>query len=73
VPRDLRVAGFDDAKYATLVAVPLTTVHQPCDEIASLAFDAMLRRLANPLAPPCSFMASPRLVVRESCGTYLPR
>ncbi|MDR2676160.1 MAG: GntR family transcriptional regulator [Opitutaceae bacterium] len=73
VPRDLRVAGFDDAKYATLVAVPLTTVHQPCDEIAALAFDAMLRRLANPLAPPCAFLATPRLVVRESCGTYLPR
>lgn len=73
VPRDLRVAGFDDAKYATLVAVPLTTVHQPCEEIASLAFDAMLRRLANPLAPSCAFLASPRLVVRESCGTYLPR
>lgn len=73
VPRDLRVAGFDDAKYATLVAVPLTTIHQPCDEIAALAFDAMLRRLANPLAPPCAFLATPRLVVRESCGTYLPR
>ncbi len=73
VPHDLRVAGFDDAKYATLVAVPLTTIHQPCDEIAALAFDAMLRRLAGPLAPPCAFLATPRLVVRESCGTYLPR
>jgi LacI family transcriptional regulator len=73
VPLDLRVAGFDDAKYATLVAVPLTTVHQPCDEIASLAFTAMLRRLADPLAAPCALMATPRLVVRESCGTYLPR
>lgn len=73
VPHDVRVVGFDDVKYATLVAVPLTTVHQPCDEIAALAFDAMLRRLEHPLAPACSFLATPRLVVRESCGTYLPR
>ncbi|MDR2674380.1 MAG: GntR family transcriptional regulator [Opitutaceae bacterium] len=73
VPRDMRVAGFDNAKYATLVAVPLTTIHQPCDEIASLAFDAMMRRLANPLAPAGIFHAVPRLIVRESCGTYLPR
>ena len=73
VPHDVRVVGFDDVKYATLLAVPLTTVHQPCDEIAALAFDAMLRRLEHPLAPPCSFLATPRLVVRESCGTYLPR
>jgi LacI family transcriptional regulator len=73
VPHDMRVVGFDNAKYATLVAVPLTTIHQPCDEIASLAFDAMMRRLANPLAPAGVFHAVPRLIVRESCGTYLPR
>ncbi|MDR1279353.1 MAG: GntR family transcriptional regulator [Opitutaceae bacterium] len=73
VPHDLRVTGFDDVRYATLMAVPLTTVHQPCDEIAAVAFDAMLRRLADPLAPVCNFLVAPRLVVRESCGTYLPR
>ncbi|AWI10010.1 GntR family transcriptional regulator [Ereboglobus luteus] len=73
VPGDLRVAGFDDAKYATLVAVPLTTIHQPGDEVAALAFEAMMRRINNPLAPSCAFLATPRLVVRESCGTYLPR
>lgn len=70
VPKDIRLAGFDDVKYATLIAVPLTTIHQPCDEIATLAFDAMTRRIANPLLPPSSFVASSRLVVRESCGTY---
>lgn len=70
VPQDIRLAAFDDAKYATLIAVPLTTIHQPCDEIATLAFEAMLRRMANPLAPPCTSLAAPRLVVRESCGAY---
>lgn len=71
IPHDIRLAGFDNVSYATLVGVPLTTIHQPCDEIATLAFEAMLRRMNNPLTPACSFIATPRLVVRESCGAYL--
>ncbi|MEA2630692.1 MAG: hypothetical protein QOE66_911 [Chloroflexota bacterium] len=73
VPRELRVVGFDDAKYAPLLSVPLTTMHQPCREIAVAAFRAMLDRIADPLLPPRSLVLSPRLVVRESCGAYLPR
>jgi LacI family transcriptional regulator len=73
VPRDVRVAGFDDVKYATLLSVPLTTMHQPCREIAVTAFRALLDRIADPTLPPRSFVVSARLVVRESCGAYLPR
>jgi LacI family transcriptional regulator len=73
VPRDVRVVGFDDVKYATLLSVPLTTMHQPCREIAVAAFRAMLDRIADPALPPRSFVVSARLVVRESCGAYLPR
>jgi LacI family transcriptional regulator len=73
VPRDLRVVGFDDVRYATWLPVPLTTVHQPCREIAAIAFRAMLERVADPAIPPRSLVLTPRLVVRESCGAYLPR
>jgi DNA-binding LacI/PurR family transcriptional regulator len=73
VPRDVRVVGFDDVKYATLLSVPLTTIHQPCREIAVAAFRAMLERMADPTLPPRGITLSPRLVVRESCGAYLPR
>lgn len=73
VPRDVRVVGFDDAKYATLVAPPLTTVHQPCREIAITAYRAMLDRISEPTLPARSLLLAPRLVVRESCGAYLPR
>jgi LacI family transcriptional regulator len=73
VPRDVRVVGFDDVRYATLLSVPLTTVHQPCREIAVTAFRAMLERMADPALPPRSLVLPPRLVVRESCGAYLPR
>jgi DNA-binding LacI/PurR family transcriptional regulator len=70
-PRDLRVAGFDDVRFATLLAVPLTTIHQPCREIALTAFNAMRERLADSTLPARSLLLTPRLVVRESCGTYL--
>ena len=71
VPRDARVVGFDDAKYATLVSPPLTTIHQPCRDIAVIAFRAMLERIAEPTLPARSLALTPRLVVRESCGAYL--
>jgi LacI family transcriptional regulator len=73
VPHDVRVVGFDDAKYATLVSVPLTTIQQPCRDIARIAFRAMLDRIAEPTLPPHTLMLNPHLVVRESCGAYLPR
>jgi LacI family transcriptional regulator len=72
-PKDFRVVGFDDVKYATLVSPPLTTVHQPCRDIAVIAFRTMLERLIEPSLPARSIYLTPHLVVRESCGAYLPR
>jgi len=71
VPRGLRVVGFDDVHYATLVSPPLTTMHQPCREIATLAFKSMLSRIADPTITPRTITLTPNLVVRESCGAYL--
>lgn len=73
VPQDFRIVGFDDVKYATLVSVPLTTIHQPCRDIATIAFRTMLERVAEPTLPARSIWLMPRLVIRESCGAYLPR
>jgi DNA-binding LacI/PurR family transcriptional regulator len=69
----IRVVGFDDVKYATLLSLPLTTIHQPCRDIAVTAFRAMLERIADPTIPARSLLLPPRLIVRESCGAYLPR
>ena len=71
VPRSLRVVGFDDVHYATLVSPPLTTMHQPCREIATMAFKSMLSRIADPTLPTRTILLTPQLVVRESCGAYL--
>lgn len=69
VPKDVRVAGFDDAKFATLISPALTTVRQPCIEIAVTAFHAMLERLADASLPPRQMIITPSLIVRESCGS----
>lgn len=73
VPRGVRVVGFDDARFATLVSPALTTIHQPCRDIASTAFRTMLERIREPSLPARTLVLAPRLVVRESCGAYLPR
>src|SRR5262249_53195967 len=48
VPDDVKIAGFDDVRYATLLSVPLTTVHQPCEDIGAAAVRAMVERIADP-------------------------
>lgn len=71
VPKDLRLVGFDNVRFANLLSVPLTTVEQPVRDIAITAFSALRERMTNPALPPRTLILTPRLVVRESCGAYL--
>jgi DNA-binding LacI/PurR family transcriptional regulator len=73
VPQDIRVVGFDDVKHASLVTPALTTIHQPCRDIAVIAFRCMMERIVDPTLPRRNLSLTPRLVVRESCGAYLGR
>lgn len=68
VPDRVRLVGIDDVKYASLLSVPLTTIHQPCDEIGKAAVAAMMERLRNPSLPARDILLNFRLVVRQSCG-----
>jgi DNA-binding LacI/PurR family transcriptional regulator len=69
VPDDARMAGIDDVKYASLLSVPLTTIHQPCADMGAVAISAMLDRLRNPNLPTRDILLNFRLVVRDSCGS----
>ncbi len=71
VPQDLRLVGFDDVRFASLLTIPLTTMEQPCRDIAITAFNALLERLKSPTIPPRTLILTPRIVVRETCGAYL--
>ena len=68
VPGRIRMAGIDDVKYATLLAVPLTTVHQPCNEIGATAIETMVQRLEHPRFPGREIALNFTLVVRRSSG-----
>ena len=69
VPEDVQVAGFDDVNYATISAPALTTAHQPCNELADLAFGMLMSRIDSPDAPPRETFLSAPLVVRESTAS----
>jgi DNA-binding LacI/PurR family transcriptional regulator len=68
VPEEVRMAGIDDVKYASLLSVPLTTIHQPCQGMGAVAISAMLERLRDPNLPARDILLNFHLVVRESCG-----
>ena len=68
VPARVKIVGFDDVKYASLVSVPLTTIHQPCDQLGAAAIQAMVQRIANPDMPARDILVDFRLVVRDSSG-----
>jgi GntR family transcriptional regulator, arabinose operon transcriptional repressor len=65
------IVGIDDVKYAGLLTVPLTTMHQNCAAIGVIAMATMLERLAHPELPTRDILLPTRLVVRRSCGAYL--
>lgn len=71
VPKALRIVGFDDVRFATLLPIQLTTMHQPCRDIAVAAMHVMDERISEPTLPPRAVLLTPRLIVRESCGAYL--
>ncbi len=71
IPEEIRVVGIDDVKYASLLPVPLTTMHQNCTAIGVIAMATMLERLEHPELPTRDVLLPTRLVVRRSCGAHL--
>jgi DNA-binding LacI/PurR family transcriptional regulator len=66
VPDDVCIVGVDDLKYASLLSVPLTTIHQPCAAIGAAAVDAMVRRIDSPTAPARDILVDFHFVIRRS-------
>ena len=65
-PKDVLVTGVNDVEISTLVSPTLTTVHQPCKDIAHAVFETLLWRFDNPEAETRRIMLAADLVVRES-------
>jgi DNA-binding LacI/PurR family transcriptional regulator len=69
IPEDIRIVGIDDVKYASLLPIPLTTQHQPCQDIGKVAMATMFERLKNPDLPIREISLNCRLVIRKSSGS----
>lgn len=71
VPKDVRMVGINDVKYASFLPVPLTTLHQPCQQLGAQAMAVMLDRLEKPDTAARDVLLDCELIVRQSCGTSM--
>jgi DNA-binding LacI/PurR family transcriptional regulator len=75
VPRDVSVVGFDDIQVAGLARISLTTVAQPCEDLARIGIELLLEAIDGERAPspPRQRLLEPALVVRGSTAPPLLR
>ncbi len=66
VPRQIKLTGFDDTTTAALLTVPLTTVRQSPETIATQALNVMRQRLENRGLSALTISIACTLVIRDS-------
>lgn len=68
VPRELSVVGFDDTRLADFMIPPLTTVQMSQTELATLAFNALLKDVQRETPAPAGteYLLKTQLVLRSS-------
>jgi LacI family transcriptional regulator len=68
VPQELSVVGFDDTRMADFMIPPLTTVQMSQTELATLAFNALLKEVKRETPAPggTEYILKTQLVLRSS-------
>lgn len=66
VPQDISVAGYDDLIYSSMLETPLTTVHQPLEQICQRTVSIFLKQLNNPEILTEKVLLKPTLIIRSS-------
>jgi len=66
IPDDIAVIGFDDIPMAAHAIPPLTTIHQPIQEMGAAASELLITQIENPPSAPCQNILPTRLVLRSS-------
>jgi len=75
IPEDISIMGFDDMDRHSLRPSPLTTVHQPFEQMGEKAVELLLQRLSNTDGVPQALqhvLLATRLVIRTSCRPHPP-
>jgi LacI family transcriptional regulator len=67
VPEDISVIGFDDISLASNITPPLTTIHQPMDQISRAVVEMAISLVDNPRQERVDMVLPTELVVRNSC------
>ena len=69
VPEDVKLLGFDDIRYAQSMVPQLTSVRQPCTEIALTAVNRLIERIKTPDLPQMSMRLQAEIIVRGSTSS----
>lgn len=73
VPGDAALVGFNDSVMARHLAVPLTSIRHPLEEMGAHGLRLLLQRMSDPDGDRTQLRLPPELVVRESSGPQLDR
>ncbi|MGH9644207.1 MAG: LacI family DNA-binding transcriptional regulator [Terriglobales bacterium] len=68
VPQELSIIGFDDTRLADFMIPPLTTIQMSQTELATLAFNALLKEVKREAPSPngTEFVLKTQLILRKS-------
>ena len=66
IPKNLSVAGFDDAEFSDVLAVPLTTVRQPSFTLGRAAAERLIAQIRGETVPQEPEVFPPELKIRAS-------
>ncbi len=72
VPEDVAIVGFDDIPGSAEVDPPLTTIRQSVHTMGKLAVETLIDIIAYPESKTRHVVLSTQLVVRSSCGGFVP-
>lgn len=72
VPDQLSIVGFNDTGYGEMIDPPLTTIHEPLQEMGAAAARLLVDMLEGRPSAPGPFLLEPSLVVRGSTAPPSP-
>jgi len=66
ISSDILMCGYDDMKYSKHLKHSLTSYRQPCEEIANISIELLMRRLKDNNRIPVTVNLTGEIVIRES-------
>lgn len=66
IPEDIAVAGFDNSFLSKISEPKITSIEQPIEEIAEIAFEIILKKIKNKNNHVENILLNPKLIIEES-------